>query len=96
MQYLGLARLRDELSTADQARVGALFAEEKRRAKQLYAEGRVRQIWETEDGVALIFEASSVDEVREMVNSFPMVSAGLLETTVLALRPYSNFGPEGI
>jgi muconolactone delta-isomerase len=87
--------MRDGLSPEEQARALEMLPAERDRARQLYLEGSIRHIWETEVGVALVFEAESHAHLDAIVGSFPLVAADLLETTLLPLRPYGGFGPIG-
>jgi muconolactone delta-isomerase len=69
----------------------ALREEESCRARTLYLEGHIRNIWHRSDvtGACLLWEADSEDQVREMLNTLPFVKASLLEVTVIPLRPYA-------
>ena len=72
----------------------ALREEESCRARTLYLEGHLRQIWQRGDvtGACLLWEADSEDHVREMLNTLPFVRASLLEVTVIPLKPSAVFG----
>jgi muconolactone delta-isomerase len=66
------------------------------RARSLYAEGIIRQIWQRGDvpGACILFEAASEDEVRAAIASLPLMQAGMLELLwVIPLKPYRGFGP---
>jgi muconolactone delta-isomerase len=69
----------------------ALREEESCRARTLYLEGHIRQIWHRGDvtGACLLWEADSENQVREMLNTLPFVRACLLEVTVIPLKPYA-------
>jgi muconolactone delta-isomerase len=73
----------------------ALREDESCRARTLYLEGHIRQIWHRGDiaGACLLWEADSEDHVRQMLNTLPFVRASLLEVTVIPLRPFAAFGP---
>ena len=66
------------------------------RARVLYSEGRIRQLWHRADGLGacVFWEADSEDQLKEMLGSLPFVQAGIVEVSVFALRPYRGFGPE--
>ncbi|HEX3781348.1 MAG TPA: hypothetical protein VHX38_16930 [Pseudonocardiaceae bacterium] len=65
------------------------------RVRQLYAEGVLQQIWHRADGLGACFvlEAKSLNAARGVVDSLPMAGAGLVEFTVLELKPYRGFCP---
>jgi muconolactone delta-isomerase len=64
-------------------------------ARTLYARGVIRQIWHRTDvgGACILLEADSETHARELLNSLPMVQAGMLEVTVIPLKPYVGFCP---
>ena len=56
----------------------------------LYGQGGLRQSWEIDTerrGAVCLFEADSVDHVRQMVESFPQVASGAVETQTVPLKP---------
>lgn len=73
-----------------------LHQAEVQRARVLYSEGSIRQLWHRADGpgACLLWEAESEDQLKEMLGSLPFVQAGIVEVSVFALRPYRGFGPE--
>lgn len=94
MQFLTLSRRKTELySPADfEARLEA----EAERARALYAEGFIRQIWQRGDmlGACLLVEAPDEAIVRDRLRSLPLVEAGMLELThIVPLSPYRGFFP---
>ena len=92
MQFLTISRRSTDASCEVWA---ALREAELCRARTLYIEGHIRQIWHRDDvtGACLLWEADSEDRVREMLNTLPFVKASLLEVTVIPLKPYVGFGP---
>lgn len=94
MQFLALSRMRTErFSDADFA---PHLEAEAQRARTLYAQGHLRQIWYRGDerGAASILEAEDADAARAMLDSLPLVQAGMLEILhVIPLLPYRGFGP---
>ena len=68
---------------------------ERAQARALYAEGFIRQIWQRGDipGACILVEAESEEHVRERLNTLPLYEAGMIEFTVIALKPYAGFGP---
>jgi len=77
------------------AEIGALVPQEIERSRELYARGFIRQIWHRADigGACMIIEADSEAQVREALNSLPLVRADMLEVTIVPLRPYAGFCP---
>lgn len=91
MQFLTISRRRqlggmkdDDLSLA-----------EVQRARTLYSEGRIRQLWHRADGsgACVLWEAESEGDLRQMLASLPFVQAELVDVSVVALQPYRGFGP---
>jgi len=93
MQFLSISRRRtDQFSDADFApRIEAEIAQ----ARALYAQGSLRQIWHRADvgGACILLEADSETHARELLNTLPLVKAGMLETTIIPLKPYAGFCP---
>ena len=91
MQFMSVSRRRTEqFSDADfAARVDAEVAQ----ARVLYAEGFIRHIWHRGDlaGACLLLEAESEAQAREKLNTLPLVGAGMLEVTIIPLKPYRGF-----
>ncbi len=94
MQYLALSRMRTDLYSDDDFK--PLLDDEAERARTLYIEGSVRQIWYRGDvrGACSILEAESEDAARALIESLPLVKAGMLElVNLIPLLPYRGFGP---
>ena len=93
MQFLIVARRRTErFADADfAAKVPAEMAQ----AKQLYADGFVRQIWHRGDigGACLLVEGDSEAHVRERLNTLPLYQAEMIDFSVIPLKPYGGFCP---
>jgi muconolactone delta-isomerase len=96
MQFMVLLRrITERFSEADF--LPGLEAEAER-ARILYTEGFIRQIWSRGDmpGACLLIEASDEAFARVTLHSLPMLAAGMLEMTALVpLKPYRGFGPRG-
>lgn len=92
MQFLTLSRRKEGLTDDEYV---ACAAEEVRQAQLLYEEGFIRQIWHRTDapGACILVEAASEELVRERLNTLPFVKAGMIEVSVIPLRPYSGFCP---
>jgi len=93
MQFLTISRRREMgAGSGDELRPA-----EVQRARALYSEGHIRQLWHRADvpGACILWEAESEHQLREMLESFPFVQAGIVDVSVFALQPYRGFGPEG-
>lgn len=95
MQFLVLTRRKMDLFPAE-AWTSELLAKESQRVRELYSEGILRNIWRRKDmpGSAILFEATTEDEVRAAMASLPLAKLGMLEIAALTeLEPYPGFGP---
>ncbi len=96
MQFLTISRRRTD-AFPPEAFTPELLAAEGRRVRELYATGTLRQIWKRGDapGAAIVWEATSEEELRAAMASLPLAQAGLLEIVAFVpLQPYPAFGPE--
>jgi len=93
MQFLTLSRRRTERFS--EAEFAARVEEEVAQARVLYSEGFFRQLWHRADvpGACLLIEAESEAHVRERLNTLPLVRTGMLEVSVIPLKPYAGFCP---
>jgi muconolactone delta-isomerase len=91
MQFMTLSRRRTEQFT--DAEFAARVQSEVAQARALYAQGFIRQIWHRGDlpGACLLVEADSEEQVREMLNTLPMVGSGMLDVSIVPLKPYAGF-----
>jgi muconolactone delta-isomerase len=96
MQFLTiLSRNTKDFTDADFA---SRLEPEAERARALYKEGFMRQVWSRGDipGACFIAEAESEAEVRAKVQTLPLLAAGMLNVdAVIPLIPYRGFGPRG-
>jgi muconolactone delta-isomerase len=92
MQFLSISRRKPGVT--DEACAPWVGAEAER-ARELYAEGWLRQIWHRADmpGACLLWEAAGVEQVNELLGTLPFAKAGLLDFEVIALAPYRGFAP---
>jgi muconolactone delta-isomerase len=92
MQFLTLSQRRKGFAEADYA---GLAEQEMERARELYTEGLIRQIWHRVDmpGACLLWEANDEEQVREVWSSFPFARIGMTEMVLVPLRPYGGFRP---
>ncbi len=72
--------------------------EEQAQVRELYAGGGLRQVWaqvpRTRGGVVL-FEADTDAQLREMINSFPLIKAHYADPEIIPLQPHAAFMPPG-
>jgi muconolactone delta-isomerase len=95
MQFLSLSKRLVERHGAE-AFTPELGARESRRVQEMYAEGKLRQVWRRGDmpGAAILWEAADEAEVRAALESLPMFQLGMLEIiSIVPLHPYPGFGP---
>ena len=93
MQFLTISRRRTEkFSEADFV---ARRDEEVSQARALYAEGFLRHLWTRDDvaGACLLIEAESEAQVREKLETLPLYRAGMVEFSIIPLKPYAGFCP---
>jgi muconolactone delta-isomerase len=94
MQFITLSqRKTDQFSEAE---FTPHLEAEAERARTLYADGFIRQIWHRGDvlGACLLIEAESEATARLTLATLPLVAAGMLEiVAVVPLKPYRGFGP---
>jgi muconolactone delta-isomerase len=92
-QFLTLSARRTDRFT--EAQFAALVEAEVGQARVLYGQGFLRQIWHRADvpGACMLVEADSLEQVREMLGTLPLVEAGMLEVTIIPLKPYAGFAP---
>jgi muconolactone delta-isomerase len=91
MQFLTISRRRtDRFSDAEFA---ARREEEVAQARVLYGEGFLRHLWTRGDtpGACLLIEADSEEQVRERLNTLPLYRAGMIEFSIIPLKPYAGF-----
>lgn len=93
MQFLTMSHRRTEGFT--DADFAARVDDEVRQARALYAAGAIRQIWHRGDipGACILWEAESEEHVRRLLHTLPFAQAGMLEVSIIPLKPYAGFGP---
>ena len=67
-----------------------LLPQEEARAKELYAEGSLRQSWvlgKRDKGAACLFEAESPKHLQAMIDSFPLIRASYSDYEIFPLVP---------
>ena len=68
--------------------------EEAARAWELYNSGVFRELYFKADhgGAVLMLECENVDEARQVLNTLPLVKAGLVDFDIIPLGPFLPFG----
>jgi len=90
MQFISISKRTAGFVDADYL---PLVEDEVERARELYKEGHIRQIWHRADihGACLLWEADTEEDVRKMLDSLPFARAGMLEISIISLKPYAGF-----
>ena len=62
-------------------------------AWKLYKDGFIRDIYFRQDrpGVAIIAEADSVEHAKQLLDTFPLSQANLIDWQVIPLGPFANW-----
>jgi muconolactone delta-isomerase len=94
MQFLTLSRRKESVEAPGDELVEA----EVQRARVLYAQGYMRQLWHRADGsgACVLWEVEDEARLWELLKSLPFFQAGMVEVSVIPLRPWVGFGPEKI
>jgi hypothetical protein len=90
MKILALER---EVEGAAPGQFQAYLAEEAARAYELYELGIFRELYFNSDlhTAVLVLECRDVVEARGVIDSLPLVRAGLIAFDLIPLAPYSGF-----
>lgn len=90
MKILALER---ELSEAADAEGKSLLKSEAARVWELYQAGVVREIYFDQEHhtAVLILECSDADDARKILETLPLVQAGMIAFDIIPLVPYSGF-----
>ena len=95
MQYMVIFTPKPELKAEEMpADFPPLLVKEAARAKDLYAQGLLRQSWVlgTEDkGAACLFEAESPRHLQGIIDSFPLIQANYSDFQIVPLAPDPAF-----
>jgi muconolactone delta-isomerase len=94
MQFITLSRRAERVEAPDNELVEA----EVQRARVLHAQGYMRQLWHRADGpgACVLWEVEDEGRLWELLKSLPFLRAGVVEVSVIPLRPWAGFGPEAI
>jgi hypothetical protein len=90
MKVLALGR---DTAPADDPRFPEARIAEARRAWELYQQDILREIYFRADRTngVLILEVADLAAAREVIDSLPLVAAGLIDFDLIPLRPYTGF-----
>jgi len=93
MQFLAILTRRIEAFS--EAEFAEVLGPEALRARELYAEGRLRALHSRGDvpGAVLLVEAADETEARATVGRLPLVEREMAEVQIIPLRPYRGFVP---
>jgi muconolactone delta-isomerase len=94
MQFLTLTRRQTDSFPG--AEFAARMDEEVEQARALYGQGFIRQIWHRCDveGACILVEADCEANVREQLNTLPLFQAGMLDVSIIPLKPYAGFSAQ--
>lgn len=71
----------------------ALYREEARRVYALYLQNALREIYLTEAHCAIIvLECADMEEARQLLDTLPLVQAGVIAFELHELQPYKGYG----
>ena len=91
MQYLVVVQTKQEFVDDPPSEV---LAKEQARGRELYGSGDLRQSWELDSdrpGVVCLYEAASEDELRSVLDTYPLIQRGIGDVLVMPLKPDSAY-----
>ncbi len=98
MQYLVVFQTKTAFLTDGMpANFVPVHAAEQKQGRALYGSGDLRQSWEIDDerpGAVCLFEAASRDDLQQMIDTFPLVQKGYVDTLVTKLKPDTAYTPD--
>lgn len=91
MQFLMIATIKPGTPKRN---VVELIRTEAVAAWKLYASDIVRTIHYKADlsGAVMMMEAETEEEIKNAINTLPMIQDGVLEAEIIPLKPYTAFG----
>lgn len=90
MKILAIERSPDGV---DWTQAQSILREEARQVYQLYLNESIREIFFTENQDAiLILESESREAAAAILESLPLVSAGMIRFDLMELHPYTGYG----
>jgi len=90
---LKLLALERELPGATAEQFQPLLKDEARRVWELQQSGQLREIYFNADRhtAVLVLECDSIEEARRLLDTLPLVLAGLITFELIPLAPYDGF-----
>ncbi len=90
MKILAFFKLKDGVPLTQAM---AYLTQEERLAWDLYRKDKLRESYMTQiEGLVVdVFEAGSVEELRQSLVDLPLLKAGMLEAQYYELRPFANW-----
>ena len=91
MKIIAIDRI---LPTATEEKIRGVVIKEALHAWMLYTKDIVREMYFRKDrpGVVLIMECDNAQEAKRILNTFPMVMAGVIDFDVIPLGHFVPFG----
>ena len=85
--------LEKELPGATETQFRPHFKAEATRAWELYQAGLIRELYFRQDwpGAVLVLECADVEAANEVLNTLPLVKAGLITFDLIPLKAYPGF-----
>ncbi len=89
MKFIAIEREVKSISTSHTANI---YKSEAEHIYSLYEKDIVREIFFTEENCAvIIMECDTIDNVRQIISTLPLVQAGMIEFEIHSLLPYRGF-----
>jgi len=89
MKILAIER---EVKGAKWDTVGDLLKNEARHVFELYLSDILREIYFTENkNAVLVLESTDKSTAKKVLDSFPLVEAGMIKFELMELRPYNGY-----
>jgi hypothetical protein len=85
--------LEQEIPGADGNAFAPHLEAEARRVWELTQEGVIREIYfrSNRDSAVLVLECNNLDEARQILETLPLVSEGLITFELIPLKPYPGY-----
>jgi muconolactone delta-isomerase len=90
---LKILALEKELPGVTEAQFSPHLKAEAARACELYQAGLIRELYFRQDwpGAVLVLECADLDAANEVLNTLPLVKAGLIAFDLIPLKAYPGF-----
>lgn len=86
--------LEKENKIVGQKQTPSLLRSEAERVWELYQSGIIREIYFTQEGhqAVIILECANQIQAKNVLESLPLLQAGMIDFEILPLDPYTGFG----